>query len=46
MCGAGFVGETAGFIAECADDESDVVVAEARALRDVVESVAGSISGL
>ncbi|KAI9571928.1 hypothetical protein HD554DRAFT_2300345 [Boletus coccyginus] len=42
----GFVGETATFIAECAEDENDSVVREAHELKDAVESVAGSISGL
>lgn len=42
----GFVGETATFIAECAEDDNDSVVREAHQLKDAVESVAGSISGL
>jgi len=42
----GFVGETATFIAECAEDENDNVVREAHCLKNAVESVAGSISGL
>jgi len=39
------VGETATFIAECVEDESDTVVDAARKLKDAVESVAGSING-
>lgn len=42
----GFVGETATFIAECAEDENDSVVREVHKLKNAVESVAGSISGL
>ncbi|KAG8215320.1 hypothetical protein J3R82DRAFT_8911 [Butyriboletus roseoflavus] len=42
----GFVGETATFITECAEDENDSVVREAHHLKDAVESVVGSISGL
>jgi len=42
----GFVGETATFIAESAEDENDSVVREAHELKNAVESVAGSISGL
>lgn len=42
----GFVGETATFIAECAEDDNDSVVQGAHRLKDAVESVAGSISGL
>jgi len=42
----GFVGETATFIAECAEDENDSVVREAHELKNAVESVAGSIGGL
>jgi U3 small nucleolar RNA-associated protein 10 len=35
--------ETATFIAECAEDESDNVVKAAVELKNVVESIAGSI---
>ncbi|KAJ3898549.1 armadillo-type protein [Lentinula edodes] len=42
----GFVAETATFIAECCEDENDLVTREALKLKDAVESVAGSISGL
>ncbi|KAF8125619.1 hypothetical protein EV363DRAFT_1225659 [Boletus edulis] len=42
----GFVGETATFITECAEDDNDSVVREAHQLKDAVERVAGSISGL
>lgn len=42
----GFVGETATFITECAEDENDSVVREAHLLKDAVEGVVGSISGL
>lgn len=42
----GFVGETATFISECAEDENDSVVREAHHLKNAVESVAGSISGM
>ncbi|KIJ60905.1 hypothetical protein HYDPIDRAFT_42974 [Hydnomerulius pinastri MD-312] len=42
----GFVAETATFVAECAEDENDSVVREAHKLKNAVESVAGSISGL
>ncbi|KAG9310969.1 hypothetical protein JVU11DRAFT_8847 [Chiua virens] len=42
----GFVGETATFIAECAEDENESVVRETHNLKNAVESVAGSISGL
>ncbi|KDQ24027.1 hypothetical protein PLEOSDRAFT_1068022 [Pleurotus ostreatus PC15] len=39
----GFVPETITFIAECAEDEHDLVVDAARSLKDAVESVAGKI---
>ncbi|KAJ8522739.1 hypothetical protein ONZ45_g764 [Pleurotus djamor] len=39
----GFVPETTTFIAECAEDEHDLVVEEARNLKNAVESVAGRI---
>lgn len=42
----GFVAETATFISECAEDENDSVVRETHRLKNAVESVAGSISGL
>ncbi|KAJ3806976.1 armadillo-type protein [Lentinula aff. lateritia] len=42
----GFVAEAATFIAECCEDENDLVTREALKLKDAVESVAGSISGL
>ncbi|KAJ4466217.1 armadillo-type protein [Lentinula lateritia] len=42
----GFVAETTTFIAECCEDENDLVTREALKLKDAVESVAGSISGL
>ncbi|KAG2363636.1 hypothetical protein BDR07DRAFT_1471237 [Suillus spraguei] len=42
----GFVAETATFISECAEDENDNVVRETHKLKNAVESVAGSISGL
>ncbi|EIW76657.1 hypothetical protein CONPUDRAFT_168479 [Coniophora puteana RWD-64-598 SS2] len=42
----GFVAETATFISECAEDENDTVVREAHQLKNAVERVAGSISGL
>ncbi|GLB44223.1 putative U3 small nucleolar RNA-associated protein 10 [Lyophyllum shimeji] len=42
----GFVAETTTFIAECAEDENDMVVRESVRLKDAVESVAGNISGL
>ncbi|KAF7977911.1 hypothetical protein HWV62_2480 [Athelia sp. TMB] len=40
----GFVTETTTFIAECAEDENDLVVKEARRLKHAVESVAGNIN--
>jgi len=43
---SGFVAETATFISECAEDENDSVVRETHKLKNAVESVAGSISGL
>jgi U3 small nucleolar RNA-associated protein 10 len=43
---AGFVAETTTFIAECAEDESDLVVEESHRLKNAVESVAGNINGL
>ncbi|KAF8154101.1 hypothetical protein B0H34DRAFT_800000 [Crassisporium funariophilum] len=42
----GFVAETATFIAECSEDENDVVVKGSFKLKDAVESVAGPIDGL
>lgn len=48
-CGSkllGFVSETATFIAECCEDENDMVTRESFKLKEAVESVAGSISGL
>ncbi|KAF5351360.1 hypothetical protein D9758_008074 [Tetrapyrgos nigripes] len=42
----GFVAETATFIAECCEDENDVVARESFRLKDAVESVAGSINGI
>ncbi|KAF8966928.1 armadillo-type protein [Flammula alnicola] len=42
----GFVAETATFIAECGEDENDLVVKESFKLKDAVESVAGKIDGL
>ncbi|TFK37695.1 hypothetical protein BDQ12DRAFT_685121 [Crucibulum laeve] len=42
----GFVAETATFIAECSEDENDMVVRESFRLKDAVESVAGKIDGL
>lgn len=40
----GFVAETTTFIAECAEDENDLVVKEAHRLKQAVESVAGNIN--
>jgi U3 small nucleolar RNA-associated protein 10 len=40
------VAESATFVAECAEDESDSVVEEALKLKDAIEAVAGSISNL
>ncbi|KAF8064012.1 hypothetical protein FPV67DRAFT_198389 [Lyophyllum atratum] len=42
----GFVAETTTFIAECTEDENDMVVRESFRLKDAVESVAGNINGL
>lgn len=42
----GFVAETTTFIAECSEDENDMVVKESFRLKDAVESVAGKIDGL
>lgn len=42
----GFATETATFIAECGEDENDLVVKAAFGLKDAVESVAGKIDGL
>ncbi|KAJ7456907.1 hypothetical protein FB451DRAFT_1275210 [Mycena latifolia] len=42
----GFVSETTTFIAECSEDEHDMVVRESLRLKNAVESVAGNISGL
>ncbi|KAJ7178741.1 armadillo-type protein [Mycena crocata] len=41
-----FVSETTTFIAECSEDEHDMVVRETLRLKASVESVAGNISGL
>lgn len=38
--------ETTTFIAECSEDENDMVVKESFRLKDAVESVAGKIDGL
>lgn len=43
---AGFVAETTTFIAECVEDESDLVVHESHRLKKAVESVGGEINGL
>lgn len=43
---AGYVAETTAFIAECAEDENDLVVKESHKLKDAVENVAGNINGL
>lgn len=43
---SGFVPETVGFMAECAEDENDTVVQNAHKLKAAVESVAGSVHGL
>jgi len=43
---AGFVAETATFIAECGEDENDTVVKESFKLKGAVESIAGTIEGL
>ena len=40
------MGETATFIAECGEDENDLVIKESFKLKDAVESVAGKIDGL
>ncbi|CAA7262090.1 unnamed protein product [Cyclocybe aegerita] len=42
----GFVAETATFIAECSEDENDVVVKESFRLKNAVENVVGKIDGL
>lgn len=42
----GFAAETMTFIAECSEDENDVVVRESFKLKDAIESVAGNIDGL
>jgi U3 small nucleolar RNA-associated protein 10 len=42
----GFVPETATFIAECGEDENDLVIIAASKLKDAVEAVAGKIDGL
>ncbi|KAJ7042839.1 hypothetical protein C8F04DRAFT_1251651 [Mycena alexandri] len=41
-----FVSETTTFIAECSEDEHDMVVRESLRLKNAVESVAGNITGL
>ncbi|KAJ7762738.1 hypothetical protein DFH07DRAFT_813302 [Mycena maculata] len=41
-----FVSETTTFIAECSEDEHDMVVRASLGLKNAVESVAGNISGL
>ena len=40
---AGFVAETATFIAEAAEDETDLVVQEAHKLKRAAEAIGGSI---
>lgn len=40
---AGFVAETATFIAEAAEDDNDLVVQEAHRLKAAVEAIGGSI---
>ncbi|KAK0447887.1 uncharacterized protein EV420DRAFT_1647628 [Desarmillaria tabescens] len=42
----GFVAETSTFIAECSEDENDMVARESLKLKNAVESVAGNINGL
>lgn len=42
----GLVAETATFIAECSEDENDMVVKESFRLKDAVERIAGKIDGL
>ncbi|KAJ3965955.1 hypothetical protein EV361DRAFT_608730 [Lentinula raphanica] len=42
----GFVAETATFVAECCEDENDLVTRESFKLKDAVEGVAGSINAL
>ncbi|KAF8901036.1 armadillo-type protein [Gymnopilus junonius] len=42
----GLVGETATFIAECGEDENDLVIKESFKLKEAVESVAGKIDEL
>jgi len=42
----GFVAETATFIAECGEDDNDLVVKESFRLKDAVEAVAGKIDRL
>ncbi|KAG6868785.1 hypothetical protein C0993_010712 [Termitomyces sp. T159_Od127] len=42
----GFAAETSTFIAECTEDENDMVVRESFKLKDAVENVAGNINGL
>ncbi|KAG6836982.1 hypothetical protein H0H93_016935 [Arthromyces matolae] len=42
----GLAAETTTFIAECSEDENDMVVSETFKLKDAVESVAGNLSGL
>lgn len=43
LCSTGFAGETATFVAECAEDDNDSVVRESHRLKDAIESVAGRI---
>ena len=38
--------ETATFIAECNEDDNDIVVKESLKLKSAVESVAGSVNNL
>jgi U3 small nucleolar RNA-associated protein 10 len=38
---SGFAGETATFVAECAEDENDEVVRVARSLKEAVERASG-----
>jgi hypothetical protein len=42
----GLGAETATFIAECGEDENDLVIIAASKLKDAVEAVAGKIDGL
>jgi len=42
----GFVTETATFIAECGEDENDLIIIAESKLKDAVEAIAGKIDGL